>query len=139
MKHPFQIFFFALLVTTILFPSNSFTLGVSQNGMWNGSISKEQGVVSNHYRRYKQDTPTETVLVNLPIVEQNAQTTPEPVEGASEDVAEVESESVTPTPTPIPIQRGSVNMPIVIGALAIILVVFLAWFFVDFLPSRNRK
>ena len=67
---------------------------------------------------------------------QHAQINLVPLEGAP---TEAEPDPGTPTPTPIPIQRGSTNLPIVFGALAIVIVIILAWFFVGFLPKRDKE
>jgi len=88
----------------------------------------------------QQVTATITIIVNLPIIEQNAPTeTPVPLNGDSQAGSETELYTGTPTPTPIPVQTGSVNLPIVIGALAIMFVVILAWFFVGYLPAKNKE
>jgi hypothetical protein len=85
-------------------------------------------------------TPSTTSIVNLPIIEQNvAQETPSPESENPEPEIIVVLETFTPTPTPIPQQTGSTNLPIVIGAAAIILVVVLAWFFVSYLPEKKEK
>ena len=82
-------------------------------------------------------TPSTTVFVNLPIIEHNvSQETPNPQDDVQEVVAATALE--TPTPTPIPQQTGATNLPIVIGALAIMIVVILAWFFVSYLPGRKE-
>ena len=84
-------------------------------------------------------SPTGTLIFNLPIVEQNVQTsTPVPLDNYPAPDSGIELPPGTPTPTPIPVQTGSANVPIVIGALAIITVILLAWFFVGYLPSRNK-
>jgi hypothetical protein len=83
-------------------------------------------------------SPTGTLIFNLPIVEQNAPTeTPIPEIYPAPGVG-LETPSGTPTPTPIPIQTGANNLPIVIGAFAIIFVIVLAWFFIGYLPARNK-
>ena len=83
---------------------------------------------------------TANVIVNLPIIEQNAPTnTPVPLNSDSQADSETELNTGTPTPKPIPVQTGSVNLPIVIGALAIMLVIILAWFFVGYLPAKNKE
>ena len=83
---------------------------------------------------------TANVIVNLPIIEQNAPTkTPVPLNSDSQANSETELNTSTPTPNPIPVQTGSVNLPIVIGALAIMLVIILAWFFVGYLPAKNKE
>jgi hypothetical protein len=80
-----------------------------------------------------------TLLVNLPIVEQNAPAaTLAPVVDSSESNAVEETDTGTPTPNPIPVQTGSENFPIVIGALTIIVVIILTWFFVRYLPNKNK-
>ena len=84
-------------------------------------------------------SPTGTIIINLPIIEQNVPTsTPLPNENYPAPESGVETVPGTPTPTPIPIQTGSENIPIVIGAFAIIIVILLAWFFIGYLPSRNK-
>lgn len=83
---------------------------------------------------------TATIIVNLPIIEQNAPTkTPAPLDINSQADSETELNTGTPTPEPIPVQTGSVNLLIVIGALAIMLVVIMAWFFVGYLPAKNKE
>lgn len=82
---------------------------------------------------------TGTLIFNLPIVEQNVPTsTPVPLDNYPAPDSGIELPPGTPTPTPIPVQTGSANVPIVIGALAIITVILLAWFFVGYLPSRIK-
>jgi hypothetical protein len=91
-------------------------------------------------RRYQQVTATTTIVINLPIIEQNAPAaTLVPLIADSSAESETELNIGTPTPTPIPAQTGSVNIPIVFGALAIILVIILAWFFVGYLPAKNKE
>lgn len=83
---------------------------------------------------------TATIIVNLPIIEQNAPTkTPIPLNDDSQADSETELNTGTPTYQPISVQTGSVNLPIVIGALAIMLVIILAWFFVGYLPAKNKE
>ncbi|UCD98441.1 MAG: hypothetical protein JSV42_16035 [Chloroflexota bacterium] len=85
---------------------------------------------------YLQSTTTVTVIINLPIIEHDNMTeTPVPI---ITELAE-EIPTGTPTPTPIPVQTGSVNIPIVFGAMAIISVIILAWFFIRFLPKRSKS
>lgn len=82
---------------------------------------------------------TSTNSINLPLVEQNSpETTPTPNGGYPE--ASNLTPEFTSTPTPIPVipQTGSVNIPIVLGALAIIIVVVLAWLFISYLPKRKQ-
>ena len=87
----------------------------------------------------QSSSATVTLVFNLPIIEQSAPTsTPLPMEGYPAPESGVEIVPGTPTPSPIPIQTGSVNVPIVIGALAIIIVILLAWFFLGYLPARNK-
>jgi hypothetical protein len=96
---------------------------------------KSQSILSN-----QQAAATVTIIINLPIIEQNAPTTtPVPLNVDSPAESETELNTGTPTPTPIPAQTGSVNIPIVFGALAIILVIILAWFFVGYLPAKNKE
>lgn len=84
-------------------------------------------------------SPTGTLMFNLPIVEHNVPvSTPIPNEIYPAPGAVIESTPGTPTPIPIPVQSGSDNLPIVIGALAIIIVILFAWFFVGYIPSRNK-
>ncbi len=81
-----------------------------------------------------------TINVNLQIIEHNAPTKASvPLNSDSQADSETELNTSTPTPKPIPVQTGSVNLPIVIGALAIILVIILAWFFVGYLPAKNKE
>lgn len=87
---------------------------------------------------YQAASPTSTVIINLPIIENNAPiSTPSSPDNYPAPESSPESPPGTPTPTPIPVQTGSANVPIVLGALAIISVILLAWFFVGYLPSRN--
>jgi hypothetical protein len=98
-------------------------------------LGQEQSI-----RRNQQVTATTTIIVNLPIIEQNAPAaTPVPLIVDSPAESETELNTGTPAPTPIPAQTGSVNIPIVFGALAIILVIILAWFFVGYLPAKNKE
>lgn len=88
----------------------------------------------------QENSPTGTIIINLPIIEQNVPTsTPVPNNSYPAPDSGTESPPGTPTPTPIPVQTGSANLPIVIGALAIITVILLAWFFVGYLPSRSKE
>jgi hypothetical protein len=85
-------------------------------------------------------TPTTTAVVNLPIIEHNVSPdTPTPENSKSESKNTPTVESPTPTATPIPEQNGSTNLPIVIGAAAIIVVVVLAWLFVSYIPNRKEN
>lgn len=76
-------------------------------------------------------TATTTIVINLPIIEQNE---PEitPVPDTSDQI-----DTPTPTPTPIPVQTGTTNLPIVIGAAVIIGVILLASLFVSYLPNKK--
>ena len=90
-------------------------------------------------RAEQSSSPTVTLVFNLPIIEQNAPTsTPLPKDGYPAPESGVEIVTGTPTPTPVPVQTGSVNVLIVIGALAIIIVILLAWFFLGYIPARNK-
>ena len=135
-SHQFSIALF--LVFVISFLSYSTTIAVDHNSITNERRAEEINPESQNIRSLQQVSPTVTIYINLPLIEQNAQTTPEPVADDSVAVPEVDIDPGTPTPTPIPVQSGSVNLPIVIGALAIIIVIILAWFFIGFLPNRNR-
>lgn len=85
-------------------------------------------------------TATGTMVINLPIIEQNAPTsTPTPIGGYPGPDQATPSETYTPTPTPIPVQTGSTNLPIVIGVIGIIVVILVAWLFFGYLPQRSRK
>jgi hypothetical protein len=99
-------------------------------------IQRRQPIYFDH-----QTTPSVINFVNLPIVEQSAPAAtlvPVIYSSGSNELAEEDTSTPTPTPTPIPIQSGSTNFPIVIGALAIIIVIILTWFFVGYLPSRSK-
>jgi hypothetical protein len=69
--------------------------------------------------------------VNLPYVQQNAPTATSTL--SPEDPGYIPPEFVTPTvigtptPTPIPEQTGEFNIPIVLGAGVIILIILFAW------------
>jgi len=101
------------------------------------------GSTSKFYLTISADqfiTPSTTVIVNLPIIEQNVSPeTPSPESNDPESNIIAALETLTPTPTPIPQQTGSTNLSIVIGAAAIIAVVVLAWLFVSYLPNKNKE
>ena len=119
-SHIFQTWFVSILM--VIFNSAGFSAGDFQS-------NAEQST-----------SPTGTVIFNLPIVEQNAPTsTPIPAEIYPAPEVGTEIPPGTPTPTPIPVQTGAVNLPIVIGALAIIVVILFAWFFVGYLPSKVKR
>lgn len=131
---------FANWVINVVFLIAS-TFGYVGNN-WNPSVNTQ--IESPHYqlqsKKYQADSPTETVVLNLPVIENNNQnSTPSPLDNYPPPgvVTETPQFTETPTPTPIPVQTGTVNLPIVIGAIAIIVVIFFAWFFVGFLPSRK--
>jgi hypothetical protein len=67
-------------------------------------------------------TPEPTNAINLPIVQQEA---PLQTQTSGEH-----SPPPTPTPTPILPQNTEDNFPIVFGAFAIAMIIFLAWFVV---------
>ena len=99
--------------------------------------------VESQIRDYDQSqfqqapSPTGTIVFNLPVIENSiANATPGPSDGYPEPESTLEIPTGTPTPTSIPVQTGSVNVPIVLGALAIITVIILAWFFAGYLPSK---
>lgn len=83
-----------------------------------------------------------TEIVTLPLIEQNSggvfltpvvdssilQETPVPGSPGP---------SPTPTSTPLPPQTGATNLPIVIGAAAIYLIIILAWLLVGWRPKRS--
>jgi hypothetical protein len=69
-------------------------------------------------------TPHPTLLINLPMVQQDA--------SRQESQPEEETEATpppTPSPTPIPPQTSAENAPIVVGALLIVSIIVLAWLF----------
>jgi hypothetical protein len=72
-------------------------------------------------------TPTQepTKVFNLPIVQQEA-----PFPMSTLQISGEQLPPPTQTPTPIPIQTYEDNAPIVFGAMAIVLIIILAWFFV---------
>jgi hypothetical protein len=127
-----------ILVSVISFLSSSTTFAVDLGSISNKVRMEEINSEFQIIRLLQQVSPTVTIHINLPLIEQIAQTTPEPAAADTAAVPEVEIETGTQTPTPIPVQSGSANLPIVIGALAIIAVIILAWFFIGFLPNRNR-
>jgi hypothetical protein len=132
-----QLSFISSIAIVISLLSFSSTIGRERFGMSNERIEIEKKPKIQIFRPNEQNAPTETVFINLPIIEQNAQSTPEPVVDESGEANIIETETGTPTATPIPVQTGTTNLPIVIGALAIIIVIILAWFFIGFLPNRN--
>jgi hypothetical protein len=99
--------------------------------------------ISNSEKEYvaleQQASSTGTLVINLPIVEQNAPTsTSTPIGGYPGPIQATPSETFTPTPTPIPIQTGSTNVPIVLGVIGIIFVILIAWLFFGYLPQRSK-
>ena len=87
----------------------------------------------------QQATSTGTLVINLPIVEQNAPTsTSTPIGGYPGPIQATPSETFTPTPTPLPVQTGSTNVPIVLGVIGIIFVILIAWLFFGYLPQRSK-
>lgn len=134
----------ALILVSIVLPLSA--LNATSSGASPVEIEAEQdsyGSLSNIYLTFSTNhliTPSTTVIVNLPIIEQNVSLetpAPESIDPESDAIAALET--LTPTPTPIPQQTGSTNLPIVIGAAAIITVVVLAWFFVSYLPNKKEE
>jgi hypothetical protein len=132
-----------ILVSIVLFLSG---LNAISSSASTGKVEAEQdsfGSTSKFYLTISADqfnTPSTTVIVNLPIIEQNvSMETPSPQNNDSESELTAPIETLTPTPTLIPQQTGSTNLPIVIGAAAIIAVVVLAWIFVSYLPKKNKE
>ena len=134
----------ALILVSIVLPLSA--LNATSSGASPVEIEAEQdsyGSISNIYLTFSTNhliTPSTTVIVNLPIIEQNVSLetpSPESIDPESDAIAALET--LTPTPTPIPQQTGSTNLPIVIGAAAIITVVVLAWFFVSYLPNKKEE
>jgi hypothetical protein len=135
--------FALILVSIVLFLSG---LNATSSNASTGMVESEHdssGLRSKFYLTISADqfiTPSTTVIVNLPIIEQNvSMETPSPQNNVSESELTAPLETLTPTPTPIPQQSGSTNLPIVIGAAAIISVVVLAWLFVSYLPNKNKE
>ena len=132
-----------ILVSFVLF---LLVINASSSFASTGSVNAQQfssGYLSNYFLTISADnfvTPSTTVIVNLPIIEQNVSIeTPSPLNIDSESELIAPLESLTPTPTSIPQQTGSTNLPIVIGAAAIITVVVLAWLFASYLPNKNKE
>ena len=126
---------------TILVFAFSYIGFTGENLTWKVENSIRSTFIRNIYTAplEQSNSPTVTNVINLPLIERSAATsTPVPIENYPAPELELETDPGTPTPTPIPVQTGSVNVPIVIGALAIIVVILLAWFFVGYLPSRNK-
>jgi hypothetical protein len=99
--------------------------------------------ISNSEKEYvaleQQASSTGTLVINLPIVEQNAPTsTSTPIGGYPGPIQATPSETFTPTPTPLPVQTGSTNVPIVLGVIGIIFVILIAWLFFGYLPQRSK-
>lgn len=95
---------------------------------------------SQSFQLNQQITASITSVINLPIIEQHEPTaTPIPPSDSPPLEPNLLTETSTPTPTPIPVQTGQVNIPIVFGALGIILVIILAWFFVGYLPAKRKN
>ena len=132
-----------ILVSIVMFLS---VINVTSSFASSGNIDAEHisyGYQSELVLTFSADyfaTPSTTVIVNLPIIEQNvSMETPSPQNNVSQSELTTPLETLTPTPTPIPQQSGSTNLPIVIGAAAIISVVVLAWLFVSYLPNKNKE
>jgi hypothetical protein len=72
-----------------------------------------------------------TIAANFPYVQQNAPTATATIspENPAYLPPLVITEEITgsPTPTPIPIQTGEFNIPILVGAVVIILIILLTW------------
>jgi hypothetical protein len=129
-----SIMVYIIVVAISTTPAMGGELNIGKS-IWVKSLEQKQSIPRN-----QQVTATTTISVNLPIIEQNAPVaTLVPLIADSSDESETELNTGTPTPTPIPAQTGSVNIPIVFGALAIILVIILAWFFVGYLPAKNKE
>jgi hypothetical protein len=127
----------AVVITIFSF---STTFALRQASAYNKESPEEILHFQQFFLLNQQVTPTTTIIFNLPIIEQNSPIgTPVPPDEGLEPEVEIETITNTPTATPIPVQTGSVNLPIVLGALAIILVIILAWFFVGFLPSKTGE
>lgn len=133
-KPIFSIWLLTLLLLGIRFSSMHLPLQLT-----NMDVRKPQTNIQ--FSNFAQsNSPTQTIVFNLPIIEQNSPTsTPIPMEIYPASEIEVDVTPGTPTPTPIPVQTGSVNLPIVFGALGIMFVIILAWFFVGYLPGRKNK
>jgi len=135
--------FAVILVSLVLFLS---VFNATSSIASTGNFDAEQlssGYQSEFFLTISVDnfvTPSTAVTVNLPIIEQNvSMETPSPQKNDSESEITAPLETQTPTPTPIPQQTGSTNLPIVIGAAAIITVVVLAWLIVSYLPNKNKE
>ena len=130
--------FSLLIIFSIVFPLTS----TAANGRVLTWIRKEDDGIESRQLFYlnQQVTASITSIVNLPIVEQHAPTaTPIPPSDSSPPESVTEVNTGTPPPTPIPVQTGHVNIPIVFGALGIMLVIILAWFIVGYLPARGKN
>ena len=125
------------ILVLIVVVASSTTLAVGRE--LNAGVSiLDESIDQRQTIRFNQQVAA-TIILNLPIIEQNAPTkTPVPLNDESQADSKTEINTGTPTPQPIPVQTGSVNLPIVIGALAIMLVIILAWFFVGYLPANNK-
>lgn len=134
----FSQIFFLLIISLIVTPLTAKTAN-GRDLFW----IREQGEdiqQSQFFHLNQQVTASITSVVNLPIIEHHALTeTPIPPSDLSPPETDIQVETSTPTPTPIPAQTGQVNIPIVFGAFAIILVIILAWFFVGYLPAKRKN
>lgn len=84
-------------------------------------------------------TPVTTEVITLPLVEHNSGErilTPvvEPYVLQETPLPEEPQPTPTITPTPLPPQTGLTNLPIVIGASAIFLIIIFAWLLVGLRP-----
>jgi len=133
-KPIFSIWLLTILLLGIRFSSANLPLQLTNMDDW-----KQQTNIQ--FSNFAQsNSPTQTIVFNLPIIEQNSPTsTPIPMEIYPAPEIEVDVSPGTPTPTLIPVQTGSVNLPIVFGALGIMFVIILAWFFVGYLPGRKNR
>ena len=86
--------------------------------------------------------PEKTEIVTLPLVEQNsgnALLTPVVDSVILQETALPGSPGPSPTPTttPLPPQTGATNLPIVIGASMIYLILLMAWLLVGWRPRKS--
>lgn len=130
---------FSLLIISLTIIPIASTLAVGGDligfGEQDEKIERRRSIRSN-----QQITASITSIINFPIIEQHSiTTTPIPPSDQFPTETEVEIITSTPTSTPIPVQTGNVNIPIVFGALGIILVIIAAWFIVGYLPAKGNN
>jgi hypothetical protein len=136
------LFVLAILLVFLWFGKIAGPALASSTGLALATLPSEDSPPTATVSRPELPLPR-TEIVTLPLIEQNSgdrflAPVVESLVLQETPVPDSPGPSPTPTSTPLPPQTGAANLPIVIGAAAIYLIVILAWLLVGWRPRSSQ-